>query len=132
FRAACRCASASAWRCANRLARRQRRGGSLRDMATWAIGDVHGCYRSLRRLLRRPAVAGAERLWFVGDLVNRGPRSLEVLRCVADLGPRAEVVLGNHDLHFLARAFGVAAARPRDTVDRLPRAADPAQLVGWP
>lgn len=100
-------------------------------MATWAIGDVHGCYRSLRRLLRRPAVAGAERLWFVGDLVNRGPRSLEVLRCVADLGPRAEVVLGNHDLHFLARAFGVAAARPRDTFDRLLRAADLAELVDW-
>ncbi len=100
-------------------------------MATWAIGDVHGCYRSLRRLLRRRAIAPSDRLWFVGDLVNRGPRSLEVLRFIADLGERATVVLGNHDLHFLARAAGVGEARKRDTLDRLLAARDLERLALW-
>lgn len=100
-------------------------------MTTWVIGDVHGCYRTLRRLLRRPGPAAAGRLWFVGDLVNRGPRSLDVLRSVADLGDRAVVVLGNHDLHFLARAFGVAPARRGDTLEPLLAARDLAELAGW-
>ncbi len=100
-------------------------------MATWAIGDVHGCYRSLRLLLRRRAIAPGDRLWFVGDLVNRGPRSLEVLRFVADLGDRATVVLGNHDLHLLARAAGVTEARKHDALDRLLAARDADALLGW-
>jgi bis(5'-nucleosyl)-tetraphosphatase (symmetrical) len=93
-------------------------------MATWAIGDVHGCYRSLRRLLARRAFGPRDRLWFVGDLVNRGPRSLETLRFVADLGARATVVLGNHDVHFLAVAAGAAKPRPQDTLERLLAAPD--------
>ena len=100
-------------------------------MATWVIGDVHGCYRSLRALLARPELAAAERLWFVGDLVNRGPRSLETLRFVADLGERATVVLGNHDLHFLARAAGATPARRHDRLEALLAASDLDQLVGW-
>jgi bis(5'-nucleosyl)-tetraphosphatase (symmetrical) len=100
-------------------------------MATWAIGDVHGCYRSLRRLLRRRAMSRSDRLWFVGDLVNRGPRSLETLRYVADLGERATVVLGNHDLHYLARAAGVGEERKRDTLDRLLAARDGDALAAW-
>lgn len=100
-------------------------------MATWAIGDVHGCYRSLRRLLKRRAIAPEDRLWFTGDLVNRGPRSLEVLRFVADLGERATVVLGNHDLHFLAMAAGVGEARKRDTLERLLAARDLEELAVW-
>jgi len=100
-------------------------------MATWAIGDVHGCYRSLRELLGAIGVGAGDRLWFVGDLVNRGPRSLETLRFVADLGERATVVLGNHDLHFLARAAGVAPARRHDALDELLAAADLADLVKW-
>jgi len=100
-------------------------------MATWAIGDVHGCYRSLRRLLARRSIGRDDRLWFVGDLVNRGPRSLETLRFVADLGDRATVVLGNHDLHFLAVARGAAAPRGKDTFDRLLAASDRDQLVAW-
>ncbi|MCM2270892.1 MAG: symmetrical bis(5'-nucleosyl)-tetraphosphatase [Thermoanaerobaculia bacterium] len=99
--------------------------------ATWAIGDVHGCYRSLRALLDTAGVAARDRLWFVGDLVNRGPRSLETLRFVADLGERATVVLGNHDLHFLARAAGVAPERKHDALDELLAAPDLASLVGW-
>jgi bis(5'-nucleosyl)-tetraphosphatase (symmetrical) len=100
-------------------------------MATWAIGDVHGCYRSLRALLDAAGVGATDRLWFVGDLVNRGPRSLETLRFVADLGDRAAVVLGNHDLHFLGRAAGVAPARRHDALDELLAAADLSGLVDW-
>ncbi len=100
-------------------------------MATWAIGDVHGCYRTLRRLLGRRAIGPRDSLWFVGDLVNRGPRSLETLRFVADLGDRATVVLGNHDLHFLARAAGVAEPRKRDTLEPLLAARDLSDLVEW-
>jgi bis(5'-nucleosyl)-tetraphosphatase (symmetrical) len=100
-------------------------------MATWAIGDVHGCYRSLRVLLAHAEVAPGDRLWFVGDLVNRGPRSLDTVRFVADLGERATVVLGNHDLHFLARAAGIAEARKHDVLDELLAAPDLDAFVHW-
>ncbi len=100
-------------------------------MATWAIGDVHGCYRSLRALLARPETAAADRYWFVGDLVNRGPRSLETLRFVAELGDRAVVVLGNHDLHFLARAAELVPARRHDSLEALLAAPDRDALVEW-
>jgi len=100
-------------------------------MTTWVIGDVHGCYRTLRALLAKPEVAAAERYWFVGDLVNRGPRSLETLRFVTGLGERATVVLGNHDLHFLARAADVAGPRRRDDLEALLAAPDLDELAAW-
>jgi bis(5'-nucleosyl)-tetraphosphatase (symmetrical) len=100
-------------------------------MATWAIGDVHGCYRSLRRLLARRTFASSDRLWFVGDLVNRGPRSLETLRYVADLGDRATLVLGNHDLRLLAVAAGAVRLRPRDTFGPVLAARDRDHLIAF-
>jgi bis(5'-nucleosyl)-tetraphosphatase (symmetrical) len=101
-------------------------------MATYVIGDIQGCYRTLMRLLDRVGFRrGRDRLWLVGDLVNRGPRSLEVLRFCADLGDTLRVVLGNHDLHLCGRARGVRAARRRDTLDPVLAAADGAALCAW-
>lgn len=105
-------------------------------MATWAIGDVHGCYRTLQALLGRMDLdVRRDRLWMVGDLVNRGPRSLKVLRWAhalnAEMGDRFQVVLGNHDLHLIARHLGVVGARPRDTLKKALKAKDAPQLVDW-
>ena len=105
-------------------------------MATWAIGDVHGCYRTLRALLGRMDLdVRRDRLWMVGDLVNRGPNSLEVLRWAraldAEMGDRFQVVLGNHDLHLIARHLGVAGKKPRDTLKKILKAADAPELVDW-
>ena len=101
-------------------------------MPTYAIGDVQGCYRELRLLLRECGFdARRDRLWFAGDLVNRGPASLEVLRFVADLGDRAQTVLGNHDLHLVASARGIRPLRARDTFGDVLDAADGEALVDW-
>jgi bis(5'-nucleosyl)-tetraphosphatase (symmetrical) len=88
-------------------------------MARLAIGDVQGCCDELKALLKRCKYsADRDQLWFVGDLVNRGPQSLETLRFVRGLGASATVVLGNHDLHLLALAFG-SKRKPKesDTLD---------------
>ena len=105
-------------------------------MATWAIGDVHGCYRTLEALLGRMELdLRTDRLWMVGDLVNRGPRSLKVLRWARKLdgkmGDRFRVVLGNHDLHLIARHLGAARSRPRDTLKKALKAPDADDLVDW-
>jgi bis(5'-nucleosyl)-tetraphosphatase (symmetrical) len=98
----------------------------------YAIGDIQGCMESLRALLARIDYrAGADRLLLTGDLVNRGPRSLEVLRWAHAQGDGVVTVLGNHDLHFLARAAGVADRRKRDTLEELLGAPDRDELVDW-
>ncbi|MGV3345053.1 metallophosphoesterase, partial [Enterobacteriaceae bacterium LUAb1] len=72
-------------------------------MSTYLIGDVHGCYNELNALLQQVAFdPSQDTLWLTGDLVARGPASLEVLRYVRSLGDSAKIVLGNHDLHLLA------------------------------
>ncbi|HEX2332562.1 MAG TPA: symmetrical bis(5'-nucleosyl)-tetraphosphatase [Burkholderiales bacterium] len=101
-------------------------------MATYAIGDVQGCYDELQQLLGRVSFhKSADRLWFVGDLVNRGPKSLDVLRFVRDLADRAVVVLGNHDLHLVAQHEAIEGAHAGDTFDDVLQAPDAADLVGW-
>jgi bis(5'-nucleosyl)-tetraphosphatase (symmetrical) len=101
-------------------------------MATWVIGDVHGCWQTLQRLLESIEWdPGHDPLWFVGDLVNRGPASLEVLRWAFAHRERLTVVMGNHDLHLLARAVGVAEAREEDTLEEILAAPDREDLLAW-
>lgn len=101
-------------------------------MATYAIGDVQGCAAALRQLLRTFGFDRArDRLWFVGDLVNRGPDSLATLRLVKGLGDAAVTVLGNHDFHLLALAAGHARKHRSDTLDQVLAAADCNELLEW-
>lgn len=101
-------------------------------MATYAIGDIQGCYDELQRLLEQIRFDPAsDTLWFVGDLVNRGPGSLEVLRLVQSLGANAITVLGNHDLHLVAVDAGVGQLHHSDTLDGILKAPDRDELLHW-
>ncbi len=101
-------------------------------MACWAIGDVQGCWRSLEALLATIGFADSrDRLWFTGDLVNRGPGSLEVLRWAAAHDERITTVLGNHDLHLIAVHLGISHLRKRDTLDEILAAPDADELISW-
>ena len=101
-------------------------------MATYAIGDLQGCFEPLERLLAHVGFDRArDRLWFVGDLVNRGPDSLACLRFVRELGDAAVTVLGNHDIHLLCVAEGVESARKRDTLDEVLAAPDRGEILDW-
>jgi bis(5'-nucleosyl)-tetraphosphatase (symmetrical) len=97
--------------------------------STLIIGDVHGCYQSLVCLLNSAGFdPKTDHAWLVGDAVNGGPASLEVLRWAVDMGDRARVVLGNHDLYLLARIFGVVERKNRDTLQDI---LDSSGLDGW-
>ena len=101
-------------------------------MATWVVGDVQGCFSTFQLLLDRIEFRpGKDRLWFVGDLVNRGPDSLGMLRWARRHESSVVCVLGNHDLHLLAQREGVAAARRRDTLAPLLAAPDAGDLCDW-
>lgn len=101
-------------------------------MATYAIGDLQGCYDPLARLLDYIGFSPEDdRLWFVGDLVNRGPQSLEVLRFVKGLGQAAVTVLGNHDLHLVMQAEGYGKANKEDTLAAILAAPDRDELLAW-
>jgi bis(5'-nucleosyl)-tetraphosphatase (symmetrical) len=101
-------------------------------VALYAIGDIQGCHREFRDLLQLIGFSRErDRLWLVGDLVNRGPESLAVLRDVMALGDSATVVLGNHDLHLLTVAAGHRRSHRSDTLDAILTAPDRKQLLGW-
>ena len=101
-------------------------------MAVYAIGDLQGCYDALQRLLDRLSFDPAhDKLWLTGDLVNRGPQSLESLRFVRSLGESAVTVLGNHDLHLLAVAEHTDKKKRQDTLDAILNATDRDQLLDW-
>jgi len=101
-------------------------------MPVYVIGDVQGCYQPLRALLTEIRFDPTrDSLWFTGDLVNRGPQSLEVLRYVKALSNRAICVLGNHDLHLLAMAAGAAKPKKRDTLEKILAAPDKDELLQW-
>ncbi|GJL56298.1 MAG: bis(5'-nucleosyl)-tetraphosphatase, symmetrical [Nitrospirales bacterium] len=101
-------------------------------MATYVIGDIQGCFKALRKLMRRIKFdAACDRLWLVGDLVNRGPDSLAVLRYIKELGPAAVTVLGNHDLHLLAIWAGVTKLQHKDTLGEVLSAPDCDELLTW-
>ena len=101
-------------------------------MSTYAIGDVQGCYQALLNLLQliefKPE---RDTLWFAGDLINRGPDSLNTLRFIKSLGSAAQVVLGNHDLHYLAACYKATPLRPKDTFNDLLAAKDSVELADW-
>lgn len=101
-------------------------------MAIYAVGDIQGCYDELRQLLDAIGFDTAkDQLWSVGDLVNRGPESLAVLRWFKALGERAVVVLGNHDLHLLALAAGNERHAKKSTLDEVLNAPDREELLHW-
>jgi diadenosine tetraphosphatase ApaH/serine/threonine PP2A family protein phosphatase len=99
-------------------------------MALYLIGDVQGCDDALGRLLAAAFSPSRDRLIVLGDLVNRGPASLAVLRRLVALGAAGQSLLGNHDLHLLALASGARAA-PADTVGDVLAAPDRAALLDW-
>ncbi len=99
-------------------------------MATYAIGDVQGCCDALQRLLRILPLKATDNLWLAGDLVNRGPDSLGVLRW-AMAQRHLTAVMGNHDLHLLTRLAGLAAPKRRDTLDAVIAAPDSSAIANW-
>ena len=101
-------------------------------MATWVVGDVQGCRKPLKRLLRRADFDwNRDVLWSTGDIVNRGPRCLKTLRFFYRHRDRVRMVLGNHDLHLLAIAAKVRPPSRSDTFDEILAAPDRQELLAW-
>jgi bis(5'-nucleosyl)-tetraphosphatase (symmetrical) len=101
-------------------------------VATYAIGDIQGCYDSLMALLDKIDYDdNQDTLWFAGDLVNRGPKSLKTLRFIKGLGDKAISVLGNHDLHLLAMYYNHANAKKSDTLEATLQATDADEIMHW-
>ena len=101
-------------------------------MTDYAIGDIQGCYERLRDVLAKVSFSPSrDRLWVAGDLINRGPSSLQTLRYIESLGDSALVVLGNHDLHLLAVALGGHSPKKKDTLADILEAPDRDHLLHW-
>ncbi len=100
-------------------------------MATYAVGDIQGCFTELEALLKTLPFGSEDTLWCAGDLINRGPRSLDTLRFLYQLGSRTRVILGNHDLHLLACWTGNRRNSRKDTFDEILAAPDAPKLIEW-
>lgn len=101
-------------------------------MAIYAIGDVQGCYNELQTLLKKINFSSdKDILWFAGDIINRGPQSLQTLRFIKSLDANAVTVLGNHDLHTLAVANGRGKQNKKDTIKEILEATDRDELLSW-
>ncbi len=101
-------------------------------MSTYVVGDLQGCYKPLKKLLRKVKFSvDHDKLWCVGDLVNRGPDSLDTLHFLQDMGSSIQLVLGNHDLHFIAIHEACAPMRSKDTLDELLGSPDCQRLCDW-
>ncbi|MDZ7924172.1 MAG: symmetrical bis(5'-nucleosyl)-tetraphosphatase [Marinagarivorans sp.] len=101
-------------------------------MTDWAIGDIQGCAEPFFRLLEKANFdAATDTLWVAGDMVNRGPDNLSVLRFIKSLGEKAKVVLGNHDLHLLAISVGAKKLSTKDTLHDVMVASDRDELINW-
>ncbi|MZI92702.1 bis(5'-nucleosyl)-tetraphosphatase (symmetrical) [Vibrio sp. CAIM 722] len=101
-------------------------------MSTYIVGDIQGCLDELKLLLKQANFkAKKDELWLAGDLVARGPKSLETLRFVRSLGSSAKVILGNHDLHLLAVSLGIHKAKPKDKTQPILDAPDRDELLDW-
>nr|WP_174407402.1 symmetrical bis(5'-nucleosyl)-tetraphosphatase [Basilea psittacipulmonis] len=98
----------------------------------WAIGDVQGCGDTLVKLLSQPLISDENtQYWFAGDLINRGPKSLQTLRYIMSLGDKAVCVLGNHDLHLLAVYAGIRTMNKSDTLQEILDAPDVEDIIDW-
>lgn len=101
-------------------------------MAVYAIGDVQGCFSELEQLLKKIRFnSNSDRLWFVGDLVNRGPQSLETVQFVQSLNERAQCVLGNHDIHLIACYTGAQTCKPTSSLKQILDHTDVDNIVDW-
>ena len=101
-------------------------------MATYAIGDVQGCFSALERLLIKIGFnRNKDTLWFVGDIINRGPESLKTIKFIRSLGNNAICVLGNHELHLLACGFGVRKQSDKDTLSDILESPHKSALLDW-
>jgi bis(5'-nucleosyl)-tetraphosphatase (symmetrical) len=101
-------------------------------MSNYVIGDIQGCYKPLRKLLKKVRFSpNRDKLWCVGDLVNRGPKSLDTLRFLQDIDDATHIILGNHDLHFIAINEGCAPSVSEGTLSRLLDARDCQDLSDW-
>lgn len=100
-------------------------------MAIYAVGDLQGCADQFNDLLGLVGFGGNDVVWLVGDLVNRGPKSLQALRMIKTLDQQAITVLGNHDLHLIAAAYGYRELNKSDTLDDILQAPDKIELIEW-
>lgn len=102
-------------------------------MKNYVVGDIQGCYKGLRKLLQAAGFdASKDKLWAVGDLIARGPESLETLKFLNDLGSaHFDTVLGNHDLHLIAMAHGISAPKPVDKLEPLMKHKSFNELIDW-